>query len=209
MNLHSYLLFVVSSVVLALVPGPDMAFMLARCIAQGRRAGILAALGFNLGSYLYLAAAIVGLSAVLATSTTAFNIIKWLGAAYLIYLGISAILSKSGPFVINGNAKANGSGASIFWQAVITDVLNPKVAMFYFALLPQFVDAGAGHPTLQLILLGVTVGMVCLSINLLLIVCSAKLTEVLRRNESVSKWLQRGMGAVFVGLGLRLAAQKV
>lgn len=209
MTPHSYLLFVCSSIALALVPGPDMAFMLARCIAQGRRAGVLAALGFNVGSYVHLTAAVLGLSAVLATSTVAFNVIRWLGAAYLIYLGIGALISKQGAFAIAGSSPVRRSNASIFWQAFLTDVLNPKVILFFFAFLPQFIDPHAGHPTLQLLLLGVTVNMVCLPINLLLVTASARLTESLRQNESISKWLQRGMGALFVGIGLRLAAQKV
>lgn len=209
MTAHSYFLFVCSSIALALIPGPDMAFMLARCIAQGRRAGVLAALGFNSGSYVHLTAAVLGLSAVLAASTMAFNIIRWLGAAYLIYLGISAFVSKQGAFVISGRGESQRSNASIFWQAFLTDVLNPKVIMFFFAFLPQFVDPHAGHPTLQLIVLGVTVNMVCLPINLLLVAGSARLTQSLRQSASISKWLQRGMGALFVGIGLRLAAQKV
>ena len=209
MTAHSYFLFVCSSIALALVPGPDMAFMLARCIAQGRRAGALAALGFNVGSYVHLTAAVLGLSAVLAASTVAFNIIRWLGAAYLIYLGIAAFASKQGAFVVSGSPAAQRSNASIFWQAFLTDVLNPKVIMFFFAFLPQFVDPHAGHPTLQLLFLGVTVNMVCLPINLLLVAASARLTQSLRQSESISKWLQRGMGALFVGIGLRLAAQKV
>jgi threonine/homoserine/homoserine lactone efflux protein len=102
MTPHSYLLFVLSSVALALVPGPDMAFMLARCVVQGRRAGVLAALGFNVGSYVYLAAAVLGLSAVLATSAAAFNFIKWLGAAYLIYLGIGALRGEQGTMPVSG-----------------------------------------------------------------------------------------------------------
>jgi threonine/homoserine/homoserine lactone efflux protein len=209
MTSHSYFLFVCSSIALALVPGPDMAFMLARCIAQGRRAGVLAALGFNVGSYVHLTAAVLGLSAVLAASTLAFNIIRWLGAAYLIYLGVNAFLSKQGAFVVSGSPASQRSNASIFWQAFLTDVLNPKVIMFFFAFLPQFVDPHAGHPTLQLVFLGVTVNMVCLPINLLLVAGSARLTQSLRQSESISKWLQRGMGALFVGIGLRLAAQKV
>ena len=209
MTAHSYFLFVCSSIALALVPGPDMAFMLARCIAQGRRAGVLAALGFNVGSYVHLTAAVLGLSAVLAASTLAFNIIRWLGAAYLIYLGIAAFASKQGAFVVSGSPESQRSNASIFWQAFLTDVLNPKVIMFFFAFLPQFVDPHAGHPTLQLVFLGVTVNMVCLPINLALVAGSARLTQSLRKSESISKWLQRGMGALFVGIGLRLAAQKV
>ena len=208
MTFHSYLLFVFSSIVLAVVPGPDMAYMLGRCIAQGRRAGVLAALGFNASSYFYLTTAVLGLSAVLAASSIAFSVIRWLGAAYLIYLGIDAIRSK-GTLAIDGDRNGKRKNSSIFWQAFITDILNPKVVMFFFAFLLQFADARGSYPTLQLLLLGATVNIVCLSINLMLVASSAKLTEGLRRNESISKWLHRGMGTLFVGLGFRLATQKV
>jgi threonine/homoserine/homoserine lactone efflux protein len=206
-TLHNYLLFVFASFVLMIVPGPDMAYMLARCIAQGRRAGILAALGFNLGGYVHLTAAALGLSTILATSAVAFTVVKWLGAGYLIYLGVSAIWSNQGPLTINPGT-APRDGRTIFWQAFLSDALNPKVAMFFLALLPQFVDAKAPHPTLQIILLGVTVNMIGLPTNILLVLCSARLTESLRQNASISRWLQRGLGALFVALGLRLAVEK-
>ncbi|HEY2683422.1 MAG TPA: LysE family translocator [Steroidobacteraceae bacterium] len=209
MTTHSYLLFVSSSVALALIPGPDMAYMLARCIAQGRGAGVLAALGFNASSYVFLAAAVLGLSAVLAASPLAFDVIKWLGAAYLVYLGISAMRSGQRVLDVNGVSAAKRTHRAIFWQAFATDLLNPKVIMFFFAFLPQFVDPQAAHPTLQLVSLGVTVNMICLLINILLVTCSAKLTEALRRNASISNWLHRGMGALFVALGLRLAVQRM
>ncbi len=208
MTLHSYLLFVFASIALALMPGPDMAYMLARCIAQGRRAGMLAALGFNLGGYVHLTAAVLGLSALLASSSIAFTVVKWLGAAYLIYLGIGAIRSSQGQLLIRGDASAGPGGRTILWQAFLSDVLNPKVALFFLALLPQFVDARGAHPTLQILLLGVTVNMIALPVNILLVCFSARFTAVLRRNTAMSRWLQRGMGALFIGLGLRLAVEK-
>ena len=207
MTLHNYLLFVFASFVLILVPGPDMAYMLARCIAQGRRAGVLAAVGFNLGSYVHLTAAALGLSTLLATSAFAFSVVKWLGAGYLVYLGLTALWTNQGPLAINPGSTPR-DGRTILWQAFLSDVLNPKVAMFFVALLPQFVDAKAPHPTLQIILLGVTVNMIALPTNLLLVCCSARLTESLRRNPSISRRLQKGLGALFVALGLRLAVEK-
>jgi threonine/homoserine/homoserine lactone efflux protein len=206
MTLHTYLLFVFASLVLALVPGPDMVYMLARCIAQGRRAGILAALGFNAGAYVHLSAAAIGLSAILAASSLAFTAVRWAGAAYLIYLGIGALRSKGGPLVIGG--AGSRADRTIFWQAFWSDVLNPKVAVFFLALLPQFVDPHTTHPTLQILLLGVTVNMICLPINIVLVAFSARVTQALRHNDALSKWLQRGMGALFVGLGVRLAVEK-
>ena len=208
MTLNSYMLFVVASFVLVLVPGPDMVYMLARCIAQGRRAGMLAAAGFNLGGYVHLTAAMLGLSAILATSSVAFTVVKWLGAAYLIYLGIVALLNRQGPLVIESSGRIGYGGRTILWQAFVSDVLNPKVAVFFLALLPQFVDPDGSHPTLQILLLGVTVNVIALATNIVLVWFSAGLTESLRRNQSLSRRLQQGMGALFVGLGLRLAVEK-
>jgi len=207
-TLHSYLLFVLASIALDLVPGPDMAYMLARCIAQGRRAGILAAFGFNLGGYVHVTAAVLGLSALLASSSMAFTVVKWLGAVYLICLGIGAIRSSRGQALAPGDAPAGPSGRTILWQAFLSDVLNPKVALFFLAFVPQFVDAKGPHPTLQILLLGVTVNLISLPVNILLVLFSTSFTQALRRNGSISRWLQRGMGALFIALGLRLVTEK-
>jgi len=208
MTLHSYLLFVGASIVLVLVPGPDMIYMLSRCIAQGRKAGLMAAIGFNLGGYAHLIAAVLGLSAVIATSVTAFTVVKWLGAGYLIYLGISTLRSKTGPINLDTRSVAGPSATTILWQAFLSDVLNPKVAMFFLALLPQFVNATAPHPTLRILLLGVTVNVIALVGNVILVLLSASVTASLRRNTTISAWLQRALGATFVALGLRLAVEK-
>lgn len=210
MSLHSYLLFVLAAVGLVLVPGPDMMYMLGRCLAQGRRAGILSALGFNLGGYVHLTAAALGLSAILATSATAFTVVKWIGAAYLVYLGLSALLSKQGALTIGGDV-AGGSRRSrtILWQAFLSDLLNPKVALFFLALLPQFVDRSAPHPTLQIVLLGVTVNAIGLPVNIAIACCAARITRGLRNSGSATLWLRRGLGVLFIGIGLRIAVEKV
>ena len=205
MTLHSYLLFVGAAVMLAIAPGPDMLYMLARCIAQGRRAGALAALGFNLGGYVHLTAAVLGLSAVLGASAVAFSVVRWLGAAYLVYLGIKALRSRAGPLIASAKGLAAGRDRTILWQAFVSDVLNPKVAMFFLALLPQFVDTTGAHPTLQILLLGVTVNMIALPINILLVYFSAGITRALRATPAISGRLHKAMGALFIALGLRLA----
>lgn len=209
MSMHTYLLFAASCVVLVLVPGPDMAYMLTRTIAQGRRAGSMAALGINAGSYVHLAAAVAGLSALLLASSAAFTAVKWLGAAYLVYLGVSALISREPIANLAGGEIGGRSLKAVFWQGFWSDVLNPKVAIFYVALLPQFVDAEAGHATLQLLLLGVTGNMIAIAINLGLVAAAARLTGRLRRSERVALWLRKAMGLLFIGLGARLAVQKV
>ncbi|HEY6515735.1 MAG TPA: LysE family translocator [Steroidobacteraceae bacterium] len=209
MPLHTYLLFVLAAFALILVPGPDMMYMLGRCLAQGRRAGILSAVGFNLGGYVHLTAAVLGLSAILATSATAFTVVKWVGAAYLIYLGLSALWSKQGLAIDTDVAVAGRRNRTILWQAFLSDVLNPKVALFFLALLPQFVDRAAAHPTLQIILLGVTVNAIGLPTNIAIACCAARVSHGLRRGGSLTVWLRRGLGVLFIGLGLRIAVERV
>lgn len=208
MSLHAYLLYVASCVVLVLVPGPDMAYMLTRTVVQGRRAGFMAALGINTGAYVHLAAAVVGLSALLLASATAFTIAKWIGAAYLVYLGVRVLLAKPAMTNLTASELSGRSLRAVFWQGFWSDVLNPKVAIFYVALLPQFIDAQAGHATGQLILLGVTGNVIAILLNLGLVAAGAHLTHKLRRNQKLALWLQRAMGLLFIGLGVRLAAQK-
>jgi threonine/homoserine/homoserine lactone efflux protein len=138
----------------------------------------------------------------------AFTIIKWVGAAYLIYLGVRALMSRAGPLALDAEGLKSFSGKAVFWQGFLSDALNPKVAMFYLALLPQFVQPHAAHGTLQLLILGLTFNMVALPINLVLVLASSKVTDALRRNGTMASWLHKAMGAMFVRLGLRLAAER-
>ena len=208
MSLHSYLLFVLAAFALILVPGPDMLYMLGRCVAQGRRAGILSALGFSLGGVVHITAAVLGLSAILAASATAFIAVKWAGAAYLVYLGISTLWRKQRPLAIEAGG-GGIRGRTILWQAFLSDVLNPKVALFFLALLPQFVDKDAPHPALQILLLGLTVSVIALPTNILIVCCADRITGSFRRNASVSFWLRKSLGVLFIALGLRIAVEKI
>jgi threonine/homoserine/homoserine lactone efflux protein len=201
MTLENYLLFVGASILLCIVPGPDMVFLLTRCVAQGTKAGLMAAFGFNLGAYVHLTAAALGLSAILAASSFAFTVVKFVGACYLFYLGIRALISHSGPLSLNPNGLTKDCGRAIFWQGFTSDVLNPKVAMFFIALLPQFVDAHGHHPTMQLLLLGATVNVIAITINICLVMVSARVTRVLRQNSTIAGWLHKAMGVVFVAFG--------
>jgi threonine/homoserine/homoserine lactone efflux protein len=208
MSLHTYILFVGASFILCLVPGPDMLFLLGRTIAQGRAAGLCAAFGINLGAYVHLLAAITGLSALVLASATAFTAVKWIGAAYLLYLGLGALRSKGGFAFPVGDAKVKALRL-IFWQGFLSDVLNPKVALFYVALLPQFISAHDTTPVKHLVALGVTGNMVGIGTSITYVFLAARMTDALRRNQTISSWLTKAMGALFVGLGLKLAAEKV
>lgn len=209
MTLHSYLLFVVAAFALILVPGPDMMYMLGRCLAQGRRAGILSAVGFNLGGYVHITAAVLGLSAILTASAAAFTVVKWLGAAYLVYLGLSALWRAPEPLAPRAACADARRARTILWQAFLSDVLNPKVALFFLAFLPQFVDRDAPHPALQILLLGLTVNVIGLPTNIVIACCAARITRGLRGNAAISLWLRRGLGILFIALGLRIAVEKV
>lgn len=202
------MLFIGASLILCLVPGPDMLFLLGRTIAQGRAAGLCAAFGINLGAYVHLVAAVTGLSALVLASATAFTVIKWLGAAYLIYLGWGAWHSK-GSIAIGRPDARKSALHRIFWQGFLSDVLNPKVALFYVALLPQFVSVQDPHAVKHLIALGVTGNMVGIATSVIYVLLAARMTTALRSNGSISAWLNKAMGVLFVALGLKLASEKI
>jgi threonine/homoserine/homoserine lactone efflux protein len=204
---QSYLLFIAAAVLLVLAPGPDMLYMLTRTIAQGGKAGVLAAVGINVGAYVHVIAAVLGLSAILATSSVAFTVVKWLGAAYLVWIGIQAI--RSGPLNFETGESIHLNGKAIFWQGFLSDVLNPKVAIFFLAFLPQFVEVGSKNETQQLLLLGITCNVIAIGINLILVYFASIATAGLRKNRKLALWLNRAMGTVFIALGIRLAREKL
>ena len=210
MDLHTYLLFLGAVVVLVLLPGPDMAYMLARTVAQGRRAGVVAAIGINVGAYVHVLAAVFGLSAVLATSATAFTIVKTAGAGYLIWIGLRMLLARPGPSSDRSPEAARMSDPRIFWEGFLCDVLNPKVAIFFLAFLPQFVEVDSARSvTHQLLVLGVTVNVVAVVMNIALVFVASAATNALRKRTRAVQWLDRSAGALFIALGLRLARERL
>jgi len=206
-GIHHFGLFVVAGILLNLTPGPDTVYILGRSIAQGRAAGIASALGISAGSIFHTTAAALGLSAILASSSIAFGAIKLLGGAYLILLGIKMILNRERELSLPSNFRRL-TNAAAFRQGILTNVLNPKVGLFFLAFLPQFIDPASGMKVLAFLLLGftfVTTG----TIWCLIIACFASaFSERLRTNETIGLWLSRAAGALFVFLGLRLATVK-
>jgi threonine/homoserine/homoserine lactone efflux protein len=203
---HNLSTFLLSSFLLWITPGTDTMYILARSISQGRQAGLISALGISSGILVHTTFAAFGLSAILATSAWAFTTIKIAGAVYLIYLGIQAWLNKSKP--LSAPEINSMSSWQIYRQGVVTNVLNPKVAIFFLAFLPQFVDPTAGLGALPFLLLGilfVTGGTVwCL----LLAGFAAMATNTVRGNKKVSAWLERITGCVYIALGLNLLKSK-
>ena len=145
-------LFLITAFVILITPGPAVLYIIARSVDQGRLAGIVSTLGVAFGTMFHVAAAALGISALLATSATAFSVLKYLGAAYLIYLGIRKLMERD--LYDRQHVYVPESHGRIFWQGVVVNVLNPKTALFFLAFLPQFIDISRGHATLQMIGLG-------------------------------------------------------
>lgn len=196
--------FLLAAVLLNLSPGPDIAYILARTATNGLRSGFSAMFGIWTGAFLHVLLAAVGLSAILATSATAFALVKWIGAIYLIWLGIQALRSDGASYA-GGSPLQRTSELRIYLQGVLVAALNPKVAVFFLAFLPQFVVEGAGPASAQLFLHGVLIIVVAALVEPPLVFLGARLSRYLGQNAGLAMWMDRGLGAMFVGLGARLA----
>jgi threonine/homoserine/homoserine lactone efflux protein len=206
---HELLIFLGAAVLLNVAPGPDTIYVLTRTVAQGRKAGFLSSFGVCSGALVHVTGAALGLSVILATSAVAFSIVKYAGAAYLIYLGVRALMSREGLHIDAASKRAPASGWRIFREGILIDVLNPKAALFFMAFLPQFVVHGQGGETIQFFALGLIVIGIALIWEGGLVLLANVLTQRLRANAGFTAWLNRTLGAVFIALGIRLACEKV
>lgn len=205
LGIHDYWLFVVSGVLLNLTPGQDTFFILGRSIADGTRSGLASALGITVGSLLHTAMAAVGLSAVLATSASAFTVVKILGAAYLIYLGVRMLTTAQA----NEPTGVHGTGAlSSFRDGVLTNVLNPKVALFFLALMPQFIEPDSDTKVLAFVALGLTFVATGTVWCLILVIFASKLRGFFVRHPRGWRAVSQVAGGLFILLGLRLAVSR-
>jgi threonine/homoserine/homoserine lactone efflux protein len=203
---HDLWLFVLSGFLLNVTPGPDTLYIVGRSSTQGWRAGAVAALGIGAGTLVHICAAALGLSAILAASATAFSVVKIIGAAYLLYVGISLIRSAGIAPPSPGAVVARQiSIQSIFVQGFLTNVLNPKVALFFLAFLPQFVAADAAAKPLAFLLLGAIFDFNDTLWNLSIAWSTARLSSRLAPSATVKRWFNRGVGGVFLLIGIRLA----
>jgi threonine/homoserine/homoserine lactone efflux protein len=180
-----------------------MLYVITRGMTHGRKAGVLSALGVICGILVHTTAAALGLTLILQTSAIAFLIVKYLGALYLIYLGIKTWRDKSSFRLENSSLPV--SSHQLFWQGVLSNVLNPKIAIFFLAFLPQFVDQGGSQVTLQLIVLGLTFAFLGLAFLSLVGYSSGSIGSWLTRRPVYSQWLGRLSGGILIGLGMRLA----
>jgi threonine/homoserine/homoserine lactone efflux protein len=207
-DLNHWIVFFTAALALNVSPGPDIAYIVSNTVAHGKRHGFAASFGVCSGSVAHVLAAAFGLSAILAASALAFSAVKWVGAAYLIYLGLRALMTAGAGFAIDGKRRKRQSGFAIFRQGFMIDVLNPKVAVFFMAFLPQFADPALGRIPLQLVLHGALVIAVALVVEAVIVLVAARFTDALRRNPRIGLWLDRALGTVLIGLGIRLALQQ-
>lgn len=197
-----WLTFFGAAILLTLAPGPDLAFILGQSISRGRQAGFQAMYGIWTGAFAHVFLAAAGLSAILSTSALAFSLVKWLGAAYLIWLGVGALRSDG---LLQELDRPAPAVASPFKQGMLVAALNPKTAIFFLSFLPQFVEANAGPASLQLLLHGSLVIGVAVFIEPPAVIAGSALKARLQRNPAIGRWLDRGLGVLFISLGLRLA----
>jgi len=193
--------FLVASVAIIIAPGPAQALVLTRTLGDGRAAGAMTAVGLNVGTLAHAFAAALGLSAILATSAAAFGVVKYVGAAYLIYLGIRALRARD-----DEPERVEGVRAgAMFWRAVATGTLNPKVAVFFLAFLPQFVAPERGSAFWQFVVLGAILAALDVIYELILVWAAGALRGRVLGSRWFAQWRQRVTGAALIGLGARLA----
>jgi len=196
-------LFLAASALLAIAPGPDVIYVLTRGIAQGRRAGLAAALGFASGCIFHTVLAAVGIAALIRSSPLAFDLVRYAGAAYLVWIGIQALRHRSA-FSIEAAGESR-TLATIYRQSVIGNMLNPKVTLFFLAFLPQFVNAGAGHVGWQMALLGVLFMLVTVVVFGAIAIFAGWIGAWVRRKPAIGERLNVFAGLTFIGLGIRVA----
>ncbi|MBX2836088.1 MAG: LysE family translocator [Gammaproteobacteria bacterium] len=206
--IDSAVLFTYSLIVLGFVfiPGPATLLTIARATTSGTKVGIATGAGITTGDFLHTVMAVVGLSAIIAASATLFAVVKYLGAAYLIYLGLKALFQKT--TVDMGQGRVPITAIQAFSQAILTEVLNPKTALFFLAFLPQFVDLQKGSVVLQLITLGLIFALMGFFSTIVYSVAAGGLGKILRRHPAVFLWQSKVVGSIYCVLGVRLALQE-
>jgi threonine/homoserine/homoserine lactone efflux protein len=205
LGIHDFWIFVLAGLLLNITPGPDVAYIVARSAQLGWRGGATAALAIGAGCFVHIAAATLGVSAVIAASALAFSVLKWIGALYLIYIGVRMLLARAQDSAPSGQSGPRPAPLrAVFWQGLLTNALNPKVAMFFLAFLPQFIDADAPSPALAFATLGCVFNLNGTLWNLTVAWLASRLAGTPAFGRA-RVWVQRAIGGTFIVLGARLA----
>lgn len=207
-GIENYLGFLAAAIALNMTPGSDTVYILTRSVTEGRKSGVASVFGISTGVLIHTLLVSVGLSALLVQSVVAFNVLKIAGAAYLVCLGVRSMLSKGSLLDVDGSSEKMGSLRAVYRQGVLTNALNPKVALFFLALLPQFVASGNDFGALPFLLLGLTFCGTSTIWTLFLVAVSSAASAMLRTNEVFKKWSSKVTGAIYIVLGLGVLAVK-
>jgi len=211
--LVAYTPFLIAALLLNISPGPDMAYIVGQTAVHGRKIGLFSSLGVISGAFVHVLAATFGLSAILATSALAFAIVKWIGVVYLVWLGIGALRSSFAKSETDLGSEELAAPISTkpmtafgAWrQGVMIDVLNPKVAIFFMAFLPQFIDPARGNGAVQFLVLGLMVLLIAFVVEGMLVLAVASAAGRIKGSRKLGAWLNRALGGMFIALGIRLA----
>lgn len=198
--------FIAIVLLLFLIPGPAVIITVTQTLKGGKKNGIFTALGIGLGDLVHTLAAVLGLSAILMNSATAFEVVKYIGVAYLVYLGIQMLLTK--PQKLEKPTVEQSPASTSFRQGFLAEILNPKTALFFLAFLPQFVQPNGQSVTVQLLILGITFVVLSALYTILLAIITSYIGEkIFTRTNNSSRWLEKAVGFVYIGLGVKLALQ--
>jgi threonine/homoserine/homoserine lactone efflux protein len=197
-------LFLLATLALNITPGPDMLYVMGRSLGQGTRAGVVSALGIGVGTLVHMVALAVGLSTLLTRVPAAYDAVKYVGAAYLAYLGIRTILSKGETLGDRLTQRGQASLCRVFGQGILTNVLNPKVALFFIAFIPQFADPSLGPIGWQVLLLGMIFNTSGTTVNSSVAFLAGAMGDKLRLNKRIARVQRWFTGVVFLGLATRL-----
>ena len=214
-GIENYLGFIMAAILLNLTPGTDSMYIITRSISQGQTAGFYSVLGITSGIFVHTLLASLGLSVLLANSPTAFMLVKYIGASYLCYLGVKMLISKQQPLIaasLQDDEKPKPVQPLDHWQiykqGVLTNTFNPKVALFFLAFFPQFIDASYAYSMVSFVILGLTFAVTGFIWCLCLALLASKFSENLRKKPSIEAILNKISGVVFIGLGIRLLTEK-
>ncbi|WP_158973512.1 LysE family translocator [Cellulophaga sp. L1A9] len=207
-GIENYLGFLLAGIIMNLTPGADSIYIITRSIAQGKKAGIYSVLGIGSGAVIHIILAAFGLSVLLAKSIILFTIVKWTGAAYLIYLGIRMLMDKSNLFDREKAEFKKVDLWKIYREGFLTNVLNPKIAIFFLSLLPQFIKPEHVNSAIPFLILGGTFLLTGTIWCLFLAYSASFMTDTLRKNDKIGKIMKKVSGYVFIGLGIQLLIKR-
>ena len=204
-DLSTLLLFMVAAGIVVAIPGPNHLYIITRSVSQGRSAGLSSAAGVETGTLVHIAAAALGVSSIIASSALAFSVIKYVGAAYLIYLGLRTLLRRPKPLDQQIGSRSADPLPRVYREGILVNVLNPKVALFFLAFLPQFIDTSSGPAAPQIIILGLLMSLMGMASNIVYAFTGGALRNLLERRPRFSQAQRYLTGTVYLGLGAAAA----